>query len=59
MEVDLRIYVDVLVALMGPVVVIDDELALISDLQLAQPNRDVKLLRIFERIDAVEALEHV
>ena len=59
MEVDLRVDIDVLIALMSPVVIIFDKLALVADFQLTQPNRDIELLRIFERIDAVEALEHV
>ena len=59
MEVDLRVDIDVLIAFMSPIVIIYDKLALVADLQLAQPNRDIKLLRIFERIDAVKALEHV
>ena len=44
---------------MGPVVVIYDMGALVADLQLTQTNGDIKLLRIFQRIDSVEALEHV
>ena len=59
MEVDLRVDIDVLIAFMSPIVIIYDKLTLVADLQLAQPNRDIKLLRIFERIDAVKALEHV
>ena len=59
MEVDLRVDIDVLIAFMSPIVIIYDKLTLVANLQLAQPNCDIKLLRIFERIDAVEALEHV
>ena len=44
---------------MGPIVLINDMCTVVADLQLTQTNGDIKLLRIFQRIDAVEALEHV
>ena len=43
---------------MGPIVVINN-LRVVAHLQLTQTNRDIELLRIFERIDAVKALKHV
>ena len=59
MEVDLRVNGDVLVTLMGPIVLIYNMRTIIADLQFTQANGDIKLFGIFQRIDTVEALEHV